>query len=69
MSIFREEACNATSYRLKILFKCFVHHTVSWFVQKFAETNWDVYVPMVHLGLIVRTPILKTELEIGSAKT
>ena len=29
---------------------CF-HHTVSWCVQKFVETNWYEFNPIVHLGL------------------
>ena len=48
MSILCEKACNA-KYRLKISFKSFLYHTVSWFVSKFAETNWYEFVPMVHL--------------------
>ena len=32
----------------------FFYHTVNWFVQKFAESTWDNYVPMVHLGLIFK---------------
>ena len=32
MSIFREKAPNAMQYRLKILFKSFLYHTISWCV-------------------------------------
>ena len=44
-----ENVCNAISS--KILFKSFLYHTVSWCLQKFAETNWYEVVPLVHLGL------------------
>ena len=33
------------------LIQVFFYYTVSWFAQKFAETNWDDNVPVIHLGL------------------
>ena len=51
MSIFREKACNVIS--TENLIQEFFCHMVSWFIQKFAEINWDEYVSMVHVGLIV----------------
>ena len=44
-SIFHENACNALSYRLKILFEIFLFLTFSYCLQKFAETNWYEIVP------------------------
>ena len=58
-SKFRGNVCNDMFLSFENI-QNFFHHAVSRCLQKFAETNWYKFDPIVHLGLILTSTVTLT---------